>query len=283
MPRRRAPPRFSPASASTRRRRTGRCSRILRRLAHARRARRRAVLRAGSPASRRADQLSRPRGALWLERLSAGLPAHDDDHQPRPRPSRRCRRPHPASRQRKADALQRRLYRASSASGASARCCRPSAAKKQEAQRTHLQAFVDRFRAKASKARQAQSRLKMLARMEPIAALVDESVAAVQIPADRQKLRRRRSSRIEDVTVGYEPGKPVLRASTCASIPTTASRCSAPTATANRPSPSCIAGRLAPMGGKMRPRRKLRGRLFRPAPDRRARRPTARPTTMCAS
>ncbi len=42
-------------------------------------------------------------------------------------------------------------------------------AKKQEAQRKHLQAFVDRFRAKASKARQAQSRLKMLARLEPSA------------------------------------------------------------------------------------------------------------------
>ena len=35
--------------------------------------------------------------------------------------------------------------------------------KKQEAQRKHIQAFVDRFRAKATKARQAQSRLKMLA------------------------------------------------------------------------------------------------------------------------
>ena len=38
-------------------------------------------------------------------------------------------------------------------------------AKKQEAARAHMQAFVDRFKAKASKARQAQSRLKMLSRM----------------------------------------------------------------------------------------------------------------------
>ena len=50
--------------------------------------------------------------------------------------------------------------------------------KKQEAQRKHIQAFVDRFRAKATKARQAQSRLKMLAKMEPIAALVTEEVHA---------------------------------------------------------------------------------------------------------
>ncbi len=39
-------------------------------------------------------------------------------------------------------------------------------AKKQEAARKHMQAFVDRFRAKASKARQAQSRIKMLAKLE---------------------------------------------------------------------------------------------------------------------
>ncbi|MGR3513424.1 MAG: ABC-F family ATP-binding cassette domain-containing protein [Paracoccaceae bacterium] len=41
-------------------------------------------------------------------------------------------------------------------------------AKKQEARRAHLQSFVDRFRYKASKAVQAQSRLKMIAKMTPI-------------------------------------------------------------------------------------------------------------------
>ena len=45
--------------------------------------------------------------------------------------------------------------------------------KKQEEQRRHLQAFVDRFRAQATKASQAQSRLKMLARLEPVAAMVE--------------------------------------------------------------------------------------------------------------
>lgn len=44
------------------------------------------------------------------------------------------------------------------------------AARKQAARRAHLQSFVDRFRAKASKAKQAQSRLKMLEKMDPIAA-----------------------------------------------------------------------------------------------------------------
>ncbi|MEL7460500.1 MAG: ABC-F family ATP-binding cassette domain-containing protein [Pseudomonadota bacterium] len=41
-------------------------------------------------------------------------------------------------------------------------------AKKQDARRAHLQSFVDRFRAKASKATQAQARLKMIAKMKPI-------------------------------------------------------------------------------------------------------------------
>jgi ATP-binding cassette subfamily F protein 3 len=50
------------------------------------------------------------------------------------------------------------------------RALQAAEAKKQEARRAHLQSFVDRFRAKASKAVQAQARIKMLARMEPITA-----------------------------------------------------------------------------------------------------------------
>src|SRR5262245_9511753 len=42
---------------------------------------------------------------------------------------------------------------------------------KQERERAHLQSFIDRFRAKATKARQAQSRMKMLAKMEDLAPL----------------------------------------------------------------------------------------------------------------
>jgi ATP-binding cassette, subfamily F, member 3 len=46
-----------------------------------------------------------------------------------------------------------------------------AAIEKQGRQRAHLQSFIDRFKAKASKARQAQSRMKMLARMEELAPL----------------------------------------------------------------------------------------------------------------
>jgi ATP-binding cassette, subfamily F, member 3 len=82
-------------------------------------------------------------------------------------------------------------------------------AKKQETQRKHLQAFVDRFRAKASKARQAQSRLKMLAKLQPIVSLVLDEVRPIHIPAPA-KLLSPPIIATDDVDVGYEPGRPVL-------------------------------------------------------------------------
>jgi ATP-binding cassette subfamily F protein 3 len=75
--------------------------------------------------------------------------------------------------------------------------------KKQEAQRKHLQAFVDRFRAKATKARQAQSRLKMLAKLEPIAALMIDDVRPIVIPAP-EKLLSPPIIATDDVSVGYD-------------------------------------------------------------------------------
>jgi ATP-binding cassette subfamily F protein 3 len=83
-------------------------------------------------------------------------------------------------------------------------------AKKQDAQRKHMQAFVDRFRAKASKARQAQSRLKLLAKLEPLAAVVADEVRPIVIPPPAKMLSPPIVA-LEDVAVGYEPGKPVLR------------------------------------------------------------------------
>ncbi|MDM7255659.1 MAG: ABC-F family ATP-binding cassette domain-containing protein [Paracoccus sp. (in: a-proteobacteria)] len=61
-------------------------------------------------------------------------------------------------------------YDAFARARAERRALQAAEAKKQEARRAHLQSFVDRFRAKASKAVQAQARIKMLAKMEPITA-----------------------------------------------------------------------------------------------------------------
>jgi ATP-binding cassette subfamily F protein 3 len=82
--------------------------------------------------------------------------------------------------------------------------------KKQDDQRRHMMAFVDRFRYKASKARQAQSRLKALARLEPIADVVEDRVAPFFFP-DPEKGLAPPLIRWERAAVGYVPGKPVLK------------------------------------------------------------------------
>ena len=59
-------------------------------------------------------------------------------------------------------------------------------AKKQDARRAHLQAFVDRFKAKASKAKQAQSRVKMLEKMETIRAPEDAARTVFSFPTPEE-------------------------------------------------------------------------------------------------
>jgi ATP-binding cassette subfamily F protein 3 len=81
--------------------------------------------------------------------------------------------------------------------------------KRQESERKRLQAFVDRFKAKASKARQAQSRMKMLERMKPITALVTQDVHEISFPAPEKTLSPPIIA-VDNVSVGYEPNKPVL-------------------------------------------------------------------------
>ncbi|AMA57826.1 ABC-F family ATP-binding cassette domain-containing protein [Bradyrhizobium sp. CCGE-LA001] len=81
--------------------------------------------------------------------------------------------------------------------------------KRQEAERARLQAFVDRFKAKASKARQAQSRVKMLERLKPITALVTEDVREISFPAP-EKILSPPIIAADNVSVGYDPASPVL-------------------------------------------------------------------------
>ena len=81
---------------------------------------------------------------------------------------------------------------------------------KQEAQRKHMESFVERFRYKASKARQAQSRLKALEKLKPIAAMADDSVAPFSFPQPEKTVASPIVA-MQGVAVGYQPGKPVLK------------------------------------------------------------------------
>jgi ATP-binding cassette, subfamily F, member 3 len=80
---------------------------------------------------------------------------------------------------------------------------------KQLAAQRHIQSFVDRFRAQANKAKQAQSRIKMLARMQPIASMMEERTIAFDFP-NPEPLSPPIIA-LEETEVGYEADKPVLR------------------------------------------------------------------------
>jgi ATP-binding cassette subfamily F protein 3 len=79
---------------------------------------------------------------------------------------------------------------------------------RQLAERARIQAFVDRFRYKASKARQAQSRIKMLERMEPIAEHTEEGTVSFAFPEPEELAPP--IANFQDASVGYD-GKPVLK------------------------------------------------------------------------
>ena len=81
--------------------------------------------------------------------------------------------------------------------------------KKQDDERRRIQAFIDRFKAKATKAKQAQSRVKALAKMQPIAAQVEDRVVPFVLP-NPQKLLASPLLRMEDASVGYSANAPIL-------------------------------------------------------------------------
>jgi len=115
--------------------------------------------------------------------------------------------------------------------------------------------FVERFRAKATKAKQAQSRLKMLERMEPIAELEEEGSYSLDFPEPEELPPP--LINIDDVSIGYD-GKPVLRQ---LSLRIDADdRIAMLGANGNGKSTliKLLAGRLAPLQGEMSKSNKLR-------------------------
>ena len=82
------------------------------------------------------------------------------------------------------------------------------AAERIAAERVHIQSFIDRFRYKASKARQAQARIKALARLPQIEAVIEDTPTRFAFP-DPARIAPPILA-LERVHVGYD-GAPVLR------------------------------------------------------------------------
>ncbi len=81
---------------------------------------------------------------------------------------------------------------------------------KQEAKAKKLQAYVDRWRYKAHTARQAQSRLKALAKLEPVSAVAEDASVSFDFPNPKEL--RPPLIVLDNAQVGYAPGAPVLSA-----------------------------------------------------------------------
>ncbi len=131
-----------------------------------------------------------------------------------------------------------------------------AAAAKQSAQRKHMQAFVDRFRYKASKARQAQSRLKALARMQPIVAVSERATETFDFPTPEALAPP--LIVLDEVEVGYEAQKPVLRRLDLRLDMDDRIALLGANGNGKSTMVKLLAGRLAPMAGSMRRSPKLK-------------------------
>lgn len=79
----------------------------------------------------------------------------------------------------------------------------------QDAQRAKLQDYVNRNSARASTAKQAQSRAKMLARMQPVLAMMEDPSLTFDFPSPKEL--RPPLITLDKAAVGYTEGKPILR------------------------------------------------------------------------
>ncbi|GLS60641.1 ABC-F family ATP-binding cassette domain-containing protein [Methylobacterium haplocladii] len=131
---------------------------------------------------------------------------------------------------------------------------------KQDVERAHLQSFVDRFKAKATKARQAQSRMKRLAKMEPIAALLEDDVPVIHLPSPERPLSPPIVA-MERVQAGY--GERVVLSGLNLSLAPD-DRVALLGANGNGKSTFCklIGGRMPPLSGEMKRSSKMEVAYF---------------------
>ena len=209
-------------------------------------------------------------GTLWLESYLRDLSAHRADRQPRPRAAQPRGRRHPAPRARQAHALHRRLRRLR---GGAAREAAARAEAEEEAGRASAaasQAFIDRFKAKASKAAQAQSRVKALARMQPIAAQIEERVVPFHLPEPAEDAGEPADAAGGASRSATPPDQPVLRGLDLRIDQDDRIALLGENGNGKSTFAKLLAGRLAPLAGQRLRRQARRRRLFRAASARRA-------------
>ncbi len=150
-------------------------------------------------------------GALWLQDYLAGYPhtvitiSHDRDFLD-------AVTNHTLHLEGGKLTLYRGGYSSFARQRAEQRALLAKAAEKQAAERKHLQAFIDRFKAKASKARQAQSRVKRLEKMDVIEVGADDEQARLAFPSPEKPLSPP-IIRLENAAVGYGERKVLRRLS----------------------------------------------------------------------
>jgi ATP-binding cassette subfamily F protein 3 len=131
---------------------------------------------------------------------------------------------------------------------------------RQQAQMRHMEAFVERFRYKATKARQAQSRLKALERMQPIAAVIEDKATEIHFPNPLRASPPLIS--LDNVSAGYEPGNPVLSDLNLRLDPEDRVALLGANGNGKSTLARIIAGRLKPETGARRAHRKLEVGFF---------------------
>ena len=126
---------------------------------------------------------------------------------------------------------------------------------KQEAKRRHMQAFVDRFRAKASKAKQAQSRLKAMEKLQSVAIPLEERTTPFVFP--NPKPMAPPIVRLVEADLGYEADKPVLKKINLRLDHDDRIAILGPNGEGKSTLVKAIAGRIAPMAGNVYKHKKL--------------------------
>ncbi len=133
------------------------------------------------------------------------------------------------------------------------------AAERIAAQRAHMQSFVDRFRAKATKARQAQARLKALEKMPPLENVIEDAPTRFVFPEPARLAPPILT--LERVSTGYD-GTPILSGLSLSVDMDDRIALLGSNGNGKSTLAKLLAGRLAPLSGEIRRSGKLRVGYF---------------------